>query len=74
MLDATIDRRHDTNQSAEVLTGNGFPIASATLRKLRCVGGGPPFEFWGRRPLYREADLLSWAEARCSKQRRSIST
>jgi len=37
--------------------------APATLAKLACIGGGPNFESFGRKPLYREADLLAWAKA-----------
>src|SRR5262249_10335514 len=66
-------RRRDTRQAAEFLTDLGYRTAPATLNKLRCVGGGPDFECFGRRPLYSEAALLNWAEARCTGPRRSTS-
>jgi hypothetical protein len=67
------DRRRDTLQASAFLTDLGFRIAPATLNKLRCVGGGPEFESFGRRPLYRESSLLTWVETRCSGSRRSTS-
>lgn len=68
-----IERRRDTRQAAVFLTDLGFRTAPATLNKLRCVGGGPEFECFGRRPLYRETALLNWVATRCSKPRRSTS-
>ena len=68
-----LDRRRDTRQAAAFLTDLGYRTAPATLNKLRCVGGGPEFESLGRRPLYREAALLRWIEARRTGPRRSTS-
>jgi hypothetical protein len=59
--------------AAEYLTARGFKTASATLAKLACVGGGPRFRSFGRKPLYREADLIAWAEGRTTGPRRSTS-
>jgi hypothetical protein len=70
---ADIERRRDTRQAATFLTDLGFRTAPATLNKLRCIGGGPEFEFFGRRPLYREIALLNWVAGRCTGQRRSTS-
>lgn len=39
-------------------------IAVATLAKMRCVGGGPPFVKAGRKVLYRRGDLIAWLSAR----------
>ena len=36
-------------------------------------GGGPPYQIFGRWPLYRWGDALAWAEARLSQPRRSTS-
>lgn len=72
MTDA-IERRLGQREAAEFLTGLGFKTAPATLNKLRCTGGGPVFEHFGRRPLYLESALLAWAEAKTSKPRRSTS-
>ena len=39
-------------QLAEALSVAGFPIAVATLSTMASRGGGPPFQLWGRLPLY----------------------
>jgi hypothetical protein len=59
--------------AAQYLTRRGFRTAPATLAKLACIGGGPPFRSFGRRPLYREAELLAWAQRRTTGLRRSTS-
>ena len=63
----------DRKQAAAFLTERGYRTAPATLAKLACLGGGPIFESFGRRPLYREADLLAWAKAKTTGPRRSTS-
>jgi hypothetical protein len=68
-----VQRRLDRKEAAQFLTARGFRTAPATLAKLACVGGGPAFESFGRRPLYREAELLAWAQARSTGLRRSTS-
>ena len=68
-----LDCRLDRKEAAQFLTSRGFKTAPATLAKLACLGGGPAFVNFGRRPLYREADLLSWAQARTTGPRRSTS-
>jgi hypothetical protein len=65
--------RLDRKQAAQFLTDRGYRTAAATLAKLACIGGGPTFQSFGRKPLYREADLLAWAEEKTSGPRRSTS-
>lgn len=36
------------------------------LVKLRSVGGGPPFQYFGRTPVYRVTDLADWVAGRKS--------
>jgi hypothetical protein len=67
------ERRLGRKDAAQFLTDHGYRTAPATLAKLACIGGGPPFESFGRRPLYREPDLLAWAQARTTGPRRSTS-
>jgi hypothetical protein len=67
------ERRLGRKDAAQFLTDRGYKTAPATLAKLACIGGGPPFESFGRRPLYREADLLGWAQGRTTGLRRSTS-
>jgi hypothetical protein len=51
----------------------GERMGPATLHKLRCVGGGPVFEYFGRFPRYREDWLREYAQNRRSGPRRSTS-
>jgi hypothetical protein len=67
------ESRLDRRQAAAFLTARGYRTAPATLAKLACVGGGPTFESFGRKPLYLEADLLSWAKSKTTGPRRSTS-
>jgi hypothetical protein len=67
------ERLLDRKEAALFLTSRGFKTAPATLAKLACLGGGPTFESFGRRPLYHEADLPAWAQARTTGPRRSTS-
>ena len=67
------EQRLDRRQAAAFLTARGYRTAPATLAKLASIGGGPTFQSFGRKPLYREADLLAWAEARTTGPRRSTS-
>jgi hypothetical protein len=67
------ERRYDTKQAAKFLSEYGYRTAPATLNKLRCIGGGPQFELFGRRPLYCPGNLLSWARSRTTGPVRSTS-
>jgi hypothetical protein len=58
-------------QAAAFLPAGGYRAAPATLAKLVSIGGGPTLKSFGRKPLYREAELLAWAEARTTGPRRS---
>lgn len=53
-------------KAAEHLSAFGYPVAATTLRKLRCVGGGPQFVRWGRSVFYRQEDVEAWAVAKLS--------
>ena len=57
----------DTTAAAMALADLGVPRSPATLRKLRCVGGGPNFRRLGAKPVYRLADLEAWIEERLSE-------
>jgi hypothetical protein len=54
------------SEAAQALSENGFPVALATLATLACRGDGPPFQKFGRRPIYTWASLQEWAERRLS--------
>jgi hypothetical protein len=63
----------DRRQAAQFLTDRGYRTAPATLAKLACLGGGPLYRSFGRKPLYRAVDLLAWAERKTTGPRRSTS-
>lgn len=52
--------------AAQFLTNHGYKIAVATLEKYASTGCGPPFKLFGRFPIYSPADLLDWAESKCT--------
>jgi hypothetical protein len=51
----------------------GFPITVSTLATKATRGGGPPFQLFGRKPLYQWGAGLDWAKGRLSKPVRSTS-
>jgi hypothetical protein len=50
-----------------------LPTSPATLAKLRCVGGGPVYQKFGRVIRYRVSRLREYGETRISGERRSTS-
>lgn len=73
MQDINNERRLTRAEAAEFLSERGFRVAYATLNKYATVGGGPVFESFGRRPLYRPEDLLSWVTSKTSRPRSTTS-
>jgi len=67
------ERRLTRVEAANFLSDRGYPVAYATLNKYATIGGGPVYESFGRKPLYKPSDLLAWAAARSSGPRRSTS-
>jgi hypothetical protein len=63
----------DTAAAAQWLTAHGVRRTSATLRKLRCIGGGPRYRTLNAKPYYMELDLGAWIEERLSAPRRNSS-
>jgi hypothetical protein len=68
-LEALLTR---TNAAA-ALTEAGFPVSQATLSTKATRGGGPPYQKFGPRPLYRWGDALAWAQSRLSTPRHTTS-
>ena len=54
------------DQAAAALTDAGFPTQPATLATKATRGGGPPFQKYGSRVLYRWGSTLDWAQSRLS--------
>jgi hypothetical protein len=67
--DALITRE----QAAKALTAAGFPYAKTTLDTKASRRGGPPYQLYGKRSLYRWGDALAWAQSRLSTPRCSTS-
>ena len=55
------------DQGAAALTAKGYRTSPATLNTKRTRGGGPQFQKYGSRVLYRWGDLLDWACSRLSE-------
>jgi hypothetical protein len=48
-------------QLADALTKAGFPTSPATLATKASRGGGPPYQRYGPRAMYRWGSALQWA-------------
>jgi hypothetical protein len=64
--DLSLDTLLRRDATATALTDAGYPTATATLATKAVRGGGPPFQLYGRIPLYRWGDALAWAQSRLS--------
>jgi hypothetical protein len=67
------DARLTREALASALTAAGFPVKPATLATKATRGGGPPYQLFGVRPLYRWGDAVAWAESRLSSLHLSTS-
>jgi hypothetical protein len=56
-LETLLTRR----QLADALTKAGFPTSPATLATKASRGGGPPYQRYGPRAMYRWNSALQWA-------------
>jgi hypothetical protein len=56
----------DRKATAEALTSRGFKTKESSLATMACRGGGPIFQKFGQRVVYRWANALSWAQSRLS--------
>jgi hypothetical protein len=57
----------DRQQAAAALTARGYKTTASTLATLASRGGGPIFQKFGPRVIYRWADLLAWANDKTSQ-------
>ena len=63
-----MQRLYYTPAASQWLEEHGVPYAETTLRKFRCIGGGPRFRRLGNnKPVYTEGDLIAWIEGRLSE-------
>jgi hypothetical protein len=56
------------DELAHALTAAGYPISPTTLATKATRGGGPPFQKFGRWPLYGWGDGLQWAKSQLSRK------
>jgi hypothetical protein len=49
-------------QTAAALTAAGYRVKEKTLSTKASRGGGPPYQLFNRRAVYRWADALAWAK------------
>jgi hypothetical protein len=61
-----MDSLLDTAAAADWLTAHGVRRSPLTLRKLRCLGGGPAYRLLNGKPYYTASDLADWIESRLS--------
>jgi hypothetical protein len=50
-------------QVAATLTAAGYRVREKTLATKASRGGGPPYQLFNRRALYRWGDALAWAKS-----------
>jgi hypothetical protein len=67
------DGRLTRNAGARALTEAGYPTSPATLATKVSRGGGPKYQLYSGRALYRWSDLLAWAESRVTEPRSNSS-
>jgi hypothetical protein len=58
-------------ETAAALTEAGFKVSAETLTTKASRGGGPPYQLFGQRALYKWGDSLHWARSRLSSPRRT---
>jgi hypothetical protein len=63
----------DPAEAVIFLNNLGHKTSKATLAKLRCVGGGPLFQKFGKDIRYRPERLREYATSRRSPEMRSTS-
>jgi hypothetical protein len=73
MIPDDIDAKLGRRATSQALTAAGFPVAEPTLATMATRGSGPPYQLFGRKPLYIWGDALAWAQGRLSKNIRSTS-
>lgn len=65
------DVRLTRAEAVEFLRKKGFHTTKAGLETAVTRGNGPLYQKWGKRCVYRVADLLEWAESRLTPPART---
>jgi hypothetical protein len=61
------------SEASHFLCDRGLSVAVGTLAKYACVGGGPRFVKFGRKPLYTKQSLEEWIAEKLSAEIASTS-
>ena len=64
MIPSDLDTLLTRKATAAALTAAGYPVTEKTLATKATRGGGPPFQKFGRVPLYRWCNSLGWARSK----------
>jgi hypothetical protein len=67
------DFLNTTQASDYIRVRTGHRPSENTLKKLRCIGGGPEYRTWGRFIVYTTDALDAWITERLSGRKRSTS-
>lgn len=63
-METTTPRFLDRLEAAQYLNSRGLKISPKTLQKFVTVGGGPAFQKFGHRAVYRVEHLDAWVAER----------
>jgi len=70
----TMERYLSREDASKYLTEQrGLTVSKNTLQKWVTVGGGPPYQRFGKRAVYLQSSLDAWAERKLSAPRCSSS-
>ena len=61
------------NRTSQALKEAGYPVEPSTLATKASRGGGPEYEKFGPRVLYRWGKALTWAQSKLTAPRRNTS-
>ena len=73
ITNAPPERRLTRQEASNFLSERGYRVAITTLSKYVVVGGGPPYEKFGRKPLYTPSGLLGWVSSKTGHPQRHSS-
>lgn len=68
------DKLLNRDEAAEALADLGYPVRSRTLATMATRGGGPLYQHFGVRPLYRWGDVLEWAHKKLNRKAQNTQT
>ena len=67
-MEISRDTKLRRREAAKALQALGFPITESTLATKATRGGGPPYQLFGRIPIYTWGQTIDWAESRLSPE------